>query len=138
MMLYFIFNVYLTTLSAVKLLLALATTVIFGSESAGLTTIFFTVSDLRLPQTGGPVVCIHVPQVQGGPVISPFGAFYHSQGYSGGTKTRLHTGNNAKAADQDKLCLASRMRLFRIAGAARGKKVLVSPFKRTDYKTLSR
>jgi hypothetical protein len=29
----------------------------------------FTVSDLRLPQPGGPGPCIYIPQEQGGPVI---------------------------------------------------------------------
>jgi hypothetical protein len=32
-------------------------------------TIHFTVSDLRLPQPGGPGPCIYIPQEQGGPVI---------------------------------------------------------------------
>jgi hypothetical protein len=32
-------------------------------------TIHFTVSDLRLPQLGGPGPCIYIPQEQGGPVI---------------------------------------------------------------------
>jgi hypothetical protein len=32
-------------------------------------TIHFTVSDLRLPQPGGPGPCIYIPQGQGGPVI---------------------------------------------------------------------
>jgi hypothetical protein len=31
----------------------------------------FTVSDLRLPQPGGPGLCIYIPQEQGGPVIHP-------------------------------------------------------------------
>jgi hypothetical protein len=31
----------------------------------------FTVSDLRLPQPGGPGPCIYIPQEQGGPVIPP-------------------------------------------------------------------
>jgi hypothetical protein len=31
----------------------------------------FTVSDLRLPQPGGPVPCIYISQEQGGPVIPP-------------------------------------------------------------------
>jgi hypothetical protein len=34
-------------------------------------TIYFTVSDLRLPQSGGPGLCIYIPQDQGGPVIPP-------------------------------------------------------------------
>jgi hypothetical protein len=32
-------------------------------------TIYFTVSDLRLTQPGGPGPCIYIPQEQGGPVI---------------------------------------------------------------------
>jgi hypothetical protein len=35
------------------------------------TFFFFTVSDLRLPQHGGPSLCIYIPQEQGGPVIPP-------------------------------------------------------------------
>jgi hypothetical protein len=31
----------------------------------------FTVSDLRLPQPGGPGPCIYIPREQGGPVIPP-------------------------------------------------------------------
>jgi hypothetical protein len=34
-------------------------------------TIHVTVSDLRLPQPGGPSPCIYIPQEQGGPVIPP-------------------------------------------------------------------
>jgi hypothetical protein len=34
-------------------------------------TIHFTVSDLRLPQPGGPGPCIYIPQEQGGQVIPP-------------------------------------------------------------------
>jgi hypothetical protein len=34
-------------------------------------TIHFTVSDLRLPQLGGPGPCIYIPQEEGGPVIPP-------------------------------------------------------------------
>jgi hypothetical protein len=37
----------------------------------------FTVSDLRLPQPGGPGPCIYIPQEQGGPVIPP-GTGLHS------------------------------------------------------------
>jgi hypothetical protein len=32
---------------------------------------YFTVSDSRLPQTGGPRPCIYIPQEQGGKVITP-------------------------------------------------------------------
>jgi hypothetical protein len=32
---------------------------------------YFTVSDSRLPQSGGPGPHIYIPQEQGGPVISP-------------------------------------------------------------------
>jgi hypothetical protein len=31
----------------------------------------FTVSDPRLPQPGGPDICIYIPQEQGGPLIPP-------------------------------------------------------------------
>jgi hypothetical protein len=34
-------------------------------------TIYFTVSDLRLSQLGGPGPCIYIPQEQGGLVIPP-------------------------------------------------------------------
>jgi hypothetical protein len=34
-------------------------------------TIHFTVSDLTLPQPGGPGPCIYIPQEQAGPVITP-------------------------------------------------------------------
>jgi hypothetical protein len=56
---------------------------------------YFTVSDSRLPQSGGPDPGIYIPQEQGGPVIPPgtglpFVAFYDSQGYGGGIRTRLH------------------------------------------------
>jgi hypothetical protein len=34
-------------------------------------TIHFTVSELRLPQPGGPGPCIYIPQEQGGPIIPP-------------------------------------------------------------------
>jgi hypothetical protein len=45
-----------------QLLLVLARAVILG---------YFTVSDSRLPQPGGPSPCIYIPQEQGGPVIPP-------------------------------------------------------------------
>jgi hypothetical protein len=32
---------------------------------------YFSVSDLRLPQPGGPGPCIYIPQEQGGPLIHP-------------------------------------------------------------------
>jgi hypothetical protein len=58
---------------------------------------YFTVSDLRLPQPGGPGPCIYIPQEQGGPVIPPATGFpfrrsYDLHGYSGGIQTRLHAG----------------------------------------------
>jgi hypothetical protein len=51
----------------------------FSDERTGLSftmysvqyTIHFTVSDLRLPQLGGPGPYIYIPQEQGGPVIPP-------------------------------------------------------------------
>jgi hypothetical protein len=53
-----------------QVLLVLASAVILGSESRG-TRDHFTVSDLSLPQPGGPGPRIYIPQEQGGPVISP-------------------------------------------------------------------
>jgi hypothetical protein len=41
-------------------------------------TIHFTVSDLRLPQPGGPGPCIYIPQEQGGLVIPPGTGFDHT------------------------------------------------------------
>jgi hypothetical protein len=46
-------------------------------------------------QPGGTGLCIHVPQLQGGPAQeqgSIFFAFYDLQGYGEGTLTRLRTG----------------------------------------------
>jgi hypothetical protein len=40
----------------------------------------FTISDLRLPQTGGPRPRIYIPQEQGGPVIHPGTGFTLSKG----------------------------------------------------------
>jgi hypothetical protein len=45
----------------------------------------FTVSDLRLPQPGGPGPGIYNPQTLG----SLFLVSYDSQGYGGGIRTRL-------------------------------------------------
>jgi hypothetical protein len=58
---------------------------------------YFTVSDLRLPQPGGPGPRIYIPQEQGGPVIprrngTLFFASYYSQGYGGSIRPRLHAG----------------------------------------------
>jgi hypothetical protein len=58
----------------------------------------FTVSGSRLPQPGGPGLCIYIPQKQGGPVIpqalgSLFVASYDSQGYGGNIGTHLNTGH---------------------------------------------
>jgi hypothetical protein len=50
-----------------QLLLVLASSVRVTRDSWP----YFTVSDLRLPQTGGSGPCIYVPQEQGGPVIPP-------------------------------------------------------------------
>jgi hypothetical protein len=59
-------------------------------------------SQLRLPQPGGPGPCIYIPQEQGGPVIPPsngfpFVASYDSQGCGGGILTRLHTNKERSA-----------------------------------------
>jgi hypothetical protein len=61
---------------------------------------YFTVSDSRLPQSGGPGPRIYIPQEQGGPVNpqvqgSLFVASYDPQGHGGGIRTRLHTGSLA-------------------------------------------
>jgi hypothetical protein len=58
---------------------------------------YFTVSDSRLPQPGGPGPRIYIPQEQDDPVIpqildSHFVASYDSQGYGGGIRTFLHMG----------------------------------------------
>jgi hypothetical protein len=37
---------------------------------------YFTVSDLRLPEPGGPGPRIYIPQEQGGPVITPCTVFH--------------------------------------------------------------
>jgi hypothetical protein len=57
---------------------------------------YFTVSDSRLPQTGGSGLRIYIPQEQDGPVYpqdlgSLFVASYNSQSYGGGIRTHLHT-----------------------------------------------
>jgi hypothetical protein len=56
---------------------------------------YFTVSDSRLPQPGGPGPRIYIPQEQGGPVIpqaldSLFVTSYDSQGYGGGIPLGLN------------------------------------------------
>jgi hypothetical protein len=58
---------------------------------------YFTVSNSRLPQPGGPGPCIYIPQEQGGPDIPQdtlflFVVSYGLQGYAGGIRTLLHTG----------------------------------------------
>jgi hypothetical protein len=53
-----------------QLLLVLASAVILRSESRG-TRAYFTLSDSRLSQPGGPGARIYIPQEQGGPVILP-------------------------------------------------------------------
>jgi hypothetical protein len=60
---------------------------------------YFSVSDSRLPQPGGPGPRIYIPQEQGGPVrlypqaLGPiFVASYNLQGNGGGIRLRLHTG----------------------------------------------
>jgi hypothetical protein len=83
--------------SRLQLLLVLASAVILTFESRGIHDRYFTVSDLKLPQPGGPGSRIYIPQEQGGPVITPGTGFpsvasYDSQGYGGGIRPRLHTG----------------------------------------------
>jgi hypothetical protein len=53
-----------------QLLLALVGAVVLGSKSCG-THDHFLLSELRLPQPGGPGPHIYIPQEQGGPIISP-------------------------------------------------------------------
>jgi hypothetical protein len=58
---------------------------------------YFTVSDSRPPQPGGPGPHIYIFQEEGGSVICPvpgslFFASYDSQDYGGGIWTRLNTG----------------------------------------------
>jgi hypothetical protein len=56
---------------------------------------YFTVSDSRLPQPGGPSLRIYMRQEQGGPIITPGTGFpflvasYYSHGHGGGIRTRL-------------------------------------------------
>jgi hypothetical protein len=57
---------------------------------------YFTVSDSRLSQPGGPGPLIYIPHEQGGAVIplgtgSLFVASYDSQDYGGSTRPHLHT-----------------------------------------------
>jgi hypothetical protein len=65
-----------------QFLLLLASEVIFRS--------YFTVSDSRLPQHGGPGPRIYTPQGQSGPIITPGVASYDLQGYVGVIWLRLH------------------------------------------------
>jgi hypothetical protein len=51
-----------------------ASAVILGSESSGTRDHNFTVSDSRLPQTGGPSPRVYIQQEQRGPVI-PFSVY---------------------------------------------------------------
>jgi hypothetical protein len=56
---------------------------------------YFTVSDSTVPQPGGPVPFIYIPQEQDGPIIlqalgSSFVPSNDSQGYGGCVRTRLH------------------------------------------------
>jgi hypothetical protein len=53
-----------------QLLLALASAVIIGPESCG-THDHILLSQMRLPQPGGPGPRIYIPQEQGAPVIAP-------------------------------------------------------------------
>jgi hypothetical protein len=53
------------------LLLVLASAVTLRSESRGTQRPYFTVTDSRLPQHGGPGLRFYIPQEQGGPVIPP-------------------------------------------------------------------
>jgi hypothetical protein len=79
-----------------QLLLVLASPVILRSESRG-TRDHILLSELRLPQPGGPGPHIYILQELGGPDIPPgtgslFVASFNSQGYSGGIRPCLHMG----------------------------------------------
>jgi hypothetical protein len=72
-----------------------------GLSPTGLMSIFFTVSDSRLPQPGGPGPHISIPQEQGGPVIPPGTGFpFHRVSWLTGLCrrywTHLHMGKLAK------------------------------------------
>jgi hypothetical protein len=54
---------------SLQLLLGIASEVFLGSEYPRDPRTYFAVSNLRLPQPGGPGSCIYFPQEQGGPVI---------------------------------------------------------------------
>jgi hypothetical protein len=78
-------------------LLVLASAVPLGSESRGTQDHISLSQFLRLPQPGGPVPRIYIPQEQGDPDIPPgtgfpFRRLYDSQGYGGGILSHLHTG----------------------------------------------
>jgi hypothetical protein len=58
---------------------------------------YFTISNPRLPQPGGPGTCIYIPQEQGDPVIPSgtgfhFVASYNSQCYGEDIRNRHYTG----------------------------------------------
>jgi hypothetical protein len=82
-----------------QLLLALASAVILGSESRG-TQAHILLSLIRDPPPTWRARSPYLyPQEQGGPVILPgtgflFLAFYDSQSYGGGIRTRFQTGIN--------------------------------------------
>jgi hypothetical protein len=56
---------------SVQLLLGITSAVFLGYKSRRTHDHTFTVSNLRLHQTGGPGSCIYFPQEQGSPVIPP-------------------------------------------------------------------
>jgi hypothetical protein len=63
----------------VQLFLVLARAVTLGSKSRR-THDHILLSHLRLPQPGGPGLCIYIPQEQGGSVIPPGTGFYYYHG----------------------------------------------------------
>jgi hypothetical protein len=78
----------------VQLLLGLAKGVTLGPKPRK-THDHILLSNLRLPQLGGPGPHIYIPQEKGGPVIplgTGYATSYDSQGYGGGILSRLHMG----------------------------------------------
>jgi hypothetical protein len=74
----------------VQLLLGLARVVTLGSKSRR-THNHILLSDLRLPNLEGKVPIFISPR-NGVAQLYPFVSFHDSQGYGGGIRTRLHTG----------------------------------------------
>jgi hypothetical protein len=99
---------------SLQLQLVLASAVSLRSESRGTPDhILLSPSYSRLAQPGGSGARVYIPQEQGGPVILPglgynFVASYDSQGYGGGIRPRLHTGEIAHMAELGNLIQKTR------------------------------